>query len=363
MSIPIASSAFWNILLYRLFKRKPSINNSDVLKNIMEEISSNYAVDKEKLQKHIIESIVIFSNMKNLLRKLLEKKRPKVVFIRCGYGRFPMALSQACKELDIPSVEVQHGFLNKYIPGYVKAVKSDNGDCIPSHMLTHGEIYSEIIKKGNIFDPAKVFTVGFPYLEKVKNAQPQITEDMKFFLSKYQKTILVTSDYLLHISSAVENFTIQLSKLLKQHTTPIGILFKPHPADKNEYSNLKKIDNIYVTDKYINTYELFKISDIHSTVFSTSAIEALAFSVPNIIIDIGEGYTENIQEIIDQKSSFITKTVDHYIQILNVIFSDYDKASENAVKKSMQYYQPDALINFREFMKTMQKNCTKSVRE
>jgi len=356
MSIPIKSSAFWNILLYRFFKRKPSVINNDALKNIIKEISTKHAVDEEKLQKYIIESIVIFFNMKNLLRKILEKKRPQVVFIRCGYGRFPMALSQACKELNIPSVEIQHGFLNKYIPGYVKAIKSDNRDCVPEYMLTYGKIYSEIIKKGNIFDPEKVFTMGFPYLEKVKDDKPQFTKDMKIFLSKYQRTILITSDYLSHISPAVETFTVQLSNLLKQYTTPIGIIFKPHPADKKDYSNLKKIDNIYVTDKYINTYELFKIANVHSTVFSTSSIEALAFRIPNIIIDIGGGYTENIQEIIDQNSSFIVKTADHYLQILDIIFSDYDKFSKNAAKKSIQYYQPDAMTNFREFMKIIQKD-------
>jgi len=93
-----------------------------------------------------------------------------------------------------------------------------------------------------------------------------------------------------------------------------------------------------------------------SNIFSTSSIEALAFRLPNIIIDIGGGYTENIQEIIDQNSSFIVKTADHYLQILDIIFSDYDKFSKNAAKKSIQYYQPDAMTNFREFMKIIQKD-------
>ena len=350
MSIPITSSAFWNILLYRLFKRKPSIKNSDVLKNILKEISSNYAVDKEKLQKHIIESIVIFSNMKNLLRKLLEKKRPKVVFIRCGYGRFPMALSQACKELNIISVELQHGFINKYSPGYVKAIKTENRDCVPDYFLAYGEKSADIVKQGHLFDRKKVYGIGFSYLEKVKDSEQQTEQLIKNFQGRFKKNILITSDSLTHIANAVETFVQELSNALSLENKTVGIIFKPHPFDTKNYDHFKKFDNVFVVDKYTNTYNLFKVVDVHTTVFSTSAIEALSFGIPNILLNVGDGYSENIKEIIDEKSSSIVDNADQYTQKMNLVFSDYDNYSKNAFQKSKEYFKPHAIENLREFL-------------
>lgn len=351
MHIPIASKTFWNLLLYKLSCRKnPEIENIDILNNIINYISEKYLIDEKNLRAHIYDSIIIFLHIKNFMYKFLEKTRPKIVFIRCAYGRFPMAISQACKELNITSVELQHGFINKYSPGYVKAKKTDNKDCIPNYFLAYGEKFADVVKHGYLFDPKKVYSIGFPYLEKVKDSEQQTEQIIKNFQEKFKKNILITSDSLIHIANYVEAFVQELSGAVSIKNNSIGIIFKPHPFDKKNYDHFNKFENVCVVNKYTSTYDLFKLVYIHTTVFSTSSIEALSFGVPNIILNVGEGYSENIKEIIDEKSSYMIDNVDQYIQKMNLILSDYKIHSKNAFQKSKEYFRPHAIKNFKDFL-------------
>jgi hypothetical protein len=351
MHIPLSSKTFWNLVFYKISGASNiTIEHEDTLDAVIDFIEKNYSIDRKKLHADVIDSIIIFRFIKDFVYSFLKKGKPSMVFIRCGYGRFPMALSQVCKELNIRSVEVQHGFMNTLTPGYVKAADSENRDCIAEYFLAYGEKFTDIVKQGHLFDEKKVVSIGFPYLEKVKNTTVQTDLCVKNFKEKYKKSILITSDSLTHIADAVEAFVQNLATALSQENSIVGIIFKPHPYDTKNYDHFKKFENICVVDKYTSTYNLFKVVDVHTTVFSTSAIEALSFGVPNILLNVGEGYTENIKEIIDEQSTSLVATADQYIKKMNLIFSDYEMYSKKASAKSEGYFRPHALENFKAFL-------------
>ncbi|MBN1762920.1 MAG: CDP-glycerol glycerophosphotransferase family protein [Methanomicrobia archaeon] len=354
MYIPVFTKTFWKIVYFEAFNKSPKIINNMILTDLITYISAEYSVNKKEFEKYIYSSIGIFLSVKFFLKTLLEKINPKGVIIRCGYTRFHMALSQACKELGIPTVEVQHGFITRYSIGYVKATNSLNRDCLPDYFLSYGNKFSEIVKKGNLFDSQNVASIGFPYLAVMKGKEISVKNNLDNFITNYRYTILITSDSLLHIALAVEDFSINLSKRLDEKNKNIGIIFKPHPFDKKEYQNLQKLGNVYVADKQDNVYHLMKIINVHSTVFSTCAIEALAFGKPNIVINIKGKYADNISEIIDQKSSFIADNVDDYIMKLNLILLNYDKHSKEALQKSFEYFKGDSLKNLRNFINRLE---------
>jgi hypothetical protein len=352
MHIPLFSKTFWNIVLYKILgTTKLTIENKVTLDTVIQWIAENYVIDRKKLKDDIDDSIIIFAFIKDFLYGFLQKANPSMVLIRCGYGRFPMALSQACKQLHITSAEIQHGFLNMLTPGYVKSHASSNHDCIADYFLAYGEKFAEIVRQGNLFDEQKVVSIGFPYLEKIKESEPQIDQLVQNFKGRFKKNILVTSDSLTHIAEAVNIFVQDLASALTEKDTTVGIIFKPHPLDGKTYDHLKRFENICVVDKYTSTYDLFKVADIHTTVFSTSAIEALSFGIPNILLNVGEGYAENIKEIIDDQSSSLVSTVDQYIEKMNGIFTEHEIYTEKALEKSEGYFRPQALKNFREFLR------------
>ena len=352
MYIPIFSRTFWNIGFYKLIRRKKfSVESEDILKNIIAVFCKNTLVNKDELAKSIYDSIAVFSYMKGFFVKLLREISPEVVFIKCGYGRFHMALSQVCREFNIPSIELQHGIIANYHVGYVKATESENRDCVPEYLLTYGDAFSDVVKKGSLFNPNKAISVGFPYLEEVKTSLPFADNKLKDFISNLSVTILITSQWT--VADEIKNFVIKMSKELGKLEKNIGIIFKPHPRDWRDYSDMGKYQNIFLASKYDDTYELMKIADIHSTVYSTSGIEALAFGKPNIFIEVKKTNMKEIIYIVDNRTSFIVNSPQQYIKKLEYILLNYERLSKEALKTSEIFFKPNALQNIKEFLETI----------
>ena len=347
LHIPIVSKVFLDLALFKLLKRKKfSIESEEVLQDVLVFFTESMQIDNEKLTESIYDAIAVFSYLKEFFVDLLRTIEPKAVLIRCGYGRFHMALSQACRKLDIPAIELQHGIITKYHVGYVKSAESENRDCIPRYLLTYGAYFSDIVRKGHLFKPENVITAGFPYIEEVKEAPSLIDNRLKKFLSNFSITILVTSQWTV-ADETKKNF-IKLSKELEEGN--IGIVFKPHPRDWREYPDLNNYDNIYLADKYDDVYELLKVVDIHSTPGSTSAMEALAFGKPNIFVQFREGRLKDSYPFVDDKSSFIVTSQEKFVEKLNFLITNYEYASKVALKKSEVFFRPNAKRNIENFL-------------
>lgn len=284
MHFPIWSKTFWDLLANKITGRKNfTLESEDILKEIIGFISTTATLDKTTLTKDIYDFITVFVSVKNFLNGILKKIKPKAVLIRCAYGRFSMALSQTCRELKITPIELQHGLITAYHPAYRRETPTTNKDCIPEYLLTQGEIFTEMVRQGNLFEKNKVISVGYPYLQKTLNERYKLPIQAQS-LSPYPINILFTSQWI--VAPEIQNFIINVSAQLKHDKMNIGLLFKPHPYDKNDYSFLKKYEHITLISKYEDTYKLFSSANIHSTVYSTSGLEAIAFGIPNIFVDI-----------------------------------------------------------------------------
>ena len=351
MHIPLFSKTFFNIGVSKLLmKENFVIKSRNVLENILEFYSRKLSLNKDNLIREIYGAITLFYNLKKFFIKILQKISPKAVLIRCGYGRFHMALSQACRELDIPSIELQHGIITKYHAGYVKATESENRDCVPEYILTYGNKFTSIIRKGSLFEKEKVVTVGFPYIEEVKKSHPVLDDKFNDFISKFTTTILVTSQWT--VADKLKEFIIALSEEFKNRNKDIGIVFKPHPRDWREYLDVKNYENIFLSSKYDDIYEMLKVVDIHSTVYSTSGLEALAFGKPNIFIDVGISI-KGMFDIIDDKSSFIVNSPEHFIGKLEYIISNYESISKEGLKAAEKFFKPNAKKNIANFLNSI----------
>jgi len=320
MHIPFTTPAFWNLLLYRLSgHRRYTIPSEELLQDIIQYISTNASIDQEALRKDLYDFISVFVYIKGFLHNVLKKIQPKAVLIRCGYGRFPMALSQACRELKIPPIELQHGLITAYLPAYRRATPSTNKDCVPEYLLAQGEIYAEMVRSGDLFDPHKVISTGYPYLQKLLQERTA-TPAMKQSYSPFLRNVLVTSQWI--VASEIQDFIVKVATQLEHTQAQIGILFKPHPYDKNDYSSLQKYKHIILIDKFEDIFQLFGIADIHSTVYSTSGLEAMAFGIPNIFVDIYQ-MTKN------PPFPYIVASPDQFIASINEILKQYqDRVTE-----------------------------------
>ena len=342
MHIPIFTKTFWNIFFYKLIGHKNfSIESEEILLEIIKYISKTSSIDEKSLKKNIYDFLTVFFYVKDLLKKILTRISPKVVLIRCGYGRFPMALSQACRELGIPSVELQHGLITPSIPPYVKKVKSGNKDCTPEYLLTHGDVFRDIVKNGNIFEKDKVFSTGHIYLEKIKEENKKETATTKSTISDFKHNLLFTSQWIL--SEEIKEFIIRVADKMKKSNLNLGIIFKPHPYDKIDYSGLDAHENIILADKYEDTFKLLKLVDAHSTVYSTSGLEAMAFGKPNIFVDIA-GLTKK------SNPKFIVKSPEKFIETLQYIIYNAE-ISKQTLELANMFFKSEPKKNFKEFFK------------
>ena len=341
MHIPLFTKTFWDILFYKLFnQRKFFIDSEQSLIEIIEFISKTSSVDKDRIQKDMYDFITIFFHIKSFLYTLLKEISPKAVLIRCGYGRFPMALSQACRELGIPSIELQHGLITSYLPAYIKTVKSENRDCVPEYLLTHGDIFKNIVQEGNLFGKNKVVAVGFPYLEKKRDQIKRNDTLLKTSLSSFHHNILFTSQWIL--ADEIQKYVITVAKQLKKSSLNIGIIFKPHPFDNTDYSQLAKYDNIILANKYEDTFNLLTSVDMHSTIYSTSGLEAMAFGKPNIFVDICN--LMNIKDV-----PFIVVSPTQFVDAVQNILSNYKETSAQALTLSNTFFKFHPDKNLKEF--------------
>jgi len=341
MHIPLYTKTFWRLLFYQLTNhRNYTLQSEEVLKDIIRFICSAASVDENKLTKDIYDFITVFAFIKEYLYDILNKIKPKAVLIRCGYGRFPMALSQACRELGIRSIELQHGMIDDYLPAYRKTMPSNNKDCVPEYLLTHGDIFTDLVRDGNLFDPQKVVSAGFPYMERHLKERKKIDSHQKKMLTPFPHNILITSQWI--IASEIENFVIKVAEEFEKAHMDIGILFKPHPYDKKDYSQLQKVRRIILIDKYEDIFKLFTTVDIHSTVFSTSGLEAMAFGVPNIFID-----AYNISHF--TIAPYIITSPAQFIESVGSILSHYNDSVDETKALAHLFFAPSPEKNFRNF--------------
>lgn len=343
MHIPLYTKTFWNILFYKLSKRKGfTLRSEKTLLAIIDIISNQSHVEKSAVKDKMYEFITIFYCMKQFLRSILLKLKPKMVLIRCGYGRFPMALSQACRELNIPSIELQHGLITANHPAYTKRTSSTNRDCTPEYLFTHGDVFSNIVKQGGLFEKNKVVAVGFPYLEqRKKETQTSIPRKKE---SSFMHSILFTSQWI--AADEIQTFIERVAQQLQKKDKTIGIIFKPHPYDNREYSSLKHYANITIADKYEDIFTIFPTVEIHATVYSISGLEAMTFGKPNLFVDL-----KDISE--SGNPSIAAHSPDEFIDAIQKILGSYEDAVENAYELANIFFKRGALTNMEKIFTTM----------
>lgn len=322
-----------SILFKKLFPSKPKIYNEIVLTKIIKDFAKCFYLDEKKLTMHVLESITIFKIIKEKMRKKLEKIKPSIIIVRGAYGRFQMGVVQACKELGIKTIELQHGLIIDQHIGYIKKTKSYNRDCVPDFIFTWGDFFSDIIHKGYLFEKNKIISVGFPHIENsLKKNYPQ-DDDIQTFSKEFESIILVSGQG----GGNIEVFIKEAAKIRDSN----GFIYKPHPRDVKSYSFEEK--NILLVDQKKDIYSLLALVDIHMTVFSTTMLEALAFGVPNILVASDHIDVMDIG-VIDNKTTYFVNTPEEMIQAIEHIKKTKD-ILEKAKNKAEIYFRKDALKN------------------
>ncbi|MBP6755048.1 MAG: hypothetical protein KA210_02790 [Bacteroidia bacterium] len=281
-----------NILLHKLIKPKLSCENwSDFEKFYSDKfVSENllYIPNKDVLRIRI-EKVI---KLKNYYTKKLKRINPKIGFVVNYYGDDQMAFILACKELNIPSVDIQHGVQGELHLGYGNWTKIPKVgyDQIPDYFWVWSQKEKETIDKwNNLYGNHKVLIGGNLFNDMWKENSSEIVQ---FFddcfgfikLNKEKKSILLT------LSPYTDSLMKETWEVVKETQFKYNWLIRVHPGMIKEIQNIENklhkfgiINFEIVESSKLPLQTLLRNVNIHITCQSSCVIEAAEFGVKSII--------------------------------------------------------------------------------
>ena len=252
-------------------KTNISQKNKKILKQLSKEINegTDNFIDIRKI---LISNTKKFKPTYSFYTKLLNKTKPKKIYLIVSYGRGE--LIRAANDLNIEIIELQHGTFSKYHLGY-SFPNGNNKAYLPTKFYVWNKYWKNLINLPIQQD--QVIISPFQYLE---------IEKKKFTHIKKEK------DSLLILSQGGITESI-LSRIIDNiaYFQKFKITFKLHP---NEYHMISRYKNlIYLQKKYnvkvvtnIDLYENLAKSEYQAGVFSTSLYEGVEFNCKTILLDV-----------------------------------------------------------------------------
>lgn len=318
------------LILSKFIKVKGRIQYEKTIEDINREL--NIKIDYKKIIKTYIAQYIIS-------KKLQKWKKLKAVFVVCHYTN--MGMIRAFKEQGVPVVEVQHGLIAKNHCAYNIFVENDQLN-YPSYLLTFGSREKLTFSKENLFiNPNNVIPVGHFYLDYI-NKEYKGDEDLKKVTSKYQTTVAVTSQ-----NHPIEKKLIKFIKAVAELNPKILYIFIPRTYNKKiEDYNFPK-NNVIMVD-WLNVYKIIWHSDIHSTVFSTCALEAPSLGVGNILIDIDNYSTKMLSNILP--SSLVHRYVKTPENFLIELENSIGISKIDVIEKNSVIIKPNYKENINDFI-------------
>ncbi len=222
------------------------------------------------LKNHLIKIISLIPTYEYFYNKIIEKVRPKIVFLNMGSYGIENYLIALLKDAGVVVGEFQHGVITEGHAAYNYGKNVFNSKnykrYLPDYLLTYGDFWN---KKMSI--PVKKITIGNPHFwysyDKVKNNSRSYGQD------KHEKIILIVSQ------ETVTDVNIKIAKeLSKKINNKYRIIFRLHPGERRfegKYRELYGFSNVLIS-KTGDIYKLIERSDFIVSIYSTTIFEATA---------------------------------------------------------------------------------------
>lgn len=292
----------------RFILRMPEIKNQDVLDDLNNEFDGDIS-EKEVIRKYLSQ----YKMMRFWLKIL---PNPKVVYASVGYTNF--GYIRAFKEKGIKIVEFQHGLMTKNHSAYYYKRSFDSIQ-FPDEIVSVGECEIDVFDDQNKFPVNSVIPVGSYILDHYSGL------DQKTNWSSPPKIVFAMQDGV--IGDKLAEFIVDLLPRIEGVAEVIIKTRRTSPSHYQlRYAALKNVK--FNEDSF---YDVLLENDIHATVYSTTAIEALSLGRQNILINIDNLSVEQLSSKLDGNDfTTIVSDVDTFIDAVKGM-KDVDK---NLIKES-----------------------------
>ncbi|MEM2136787.1 MAG: hypothetical protein QXI93_02390 [Candidatus Methanomethylicia archaeon] len=335
------SSALISFLSYLIMQKQPTINDEDVLIKIKEKYCLNYNY------RRIINRFFAYSK---IYEKIFSIVKPKIIFVNCAYSLHSQAAIFVANKLGIKTVELQHGIINeKHVAYNIK--KQFNQFLFPKYLFVFGSYFKRFFEKDNYhINPKNVIPTGYYYLDLVKKQYKPMGEIMRLinkWKNAFKRIIVISSQTT--VESKLLDFVIDVAKSDQQDL----YIFVPRVFNVENWKKVRKNNNVlYWQNEEMDIYKLFTIADIHVTVYSTCALEAIYFGLPNILVNIDNMSNLYLGRIFS-KNDALTKIVNTKEEFINALhnFSNINKEQIESAAKEYHFYEQNHNQNLKEAIK------------
>lgn len=326
--------------LVRLFLEDVrSIKGLDDLCRVIYEVTG-IETDCERLE----EKIASHFTYVRLFSDILKIISPRAVILRSYYSPLTMALITACTQLNIITVDSQHGIMDGE-PGYSNwsRLPDEGYEALPDFFWTWGQYGADTIDEWQAENyPHHQAIIGGHLWLAYKDRMPA-TSDIEHLVERVkqaQKVILISLQYLVW-DDALPDYVLDAMQ-----TAPANYLWliRLHPIHSQADDVQKLINSLeqgsisnYEIDlsTQAGLSEILHLSDVHLTRSSGTVYEALAWNVPAGTFHIkGLEYFETL----------IQKDIVHPVLSTEAILAFIEKSEDIQIEKSHYFAETDPKI-------------------
>ncbi|HAP61450.1 MAG TPA: hypothetical protein DCR93_18780 [Cytophagales bacterium] len=285
-------------ILAKFINRRLKLTGSSILADLQNELSKPLGARGLACR---------YLAQEKVMRWVIKLYRPKAVFfvvpyINSGYVR-------ACSQAGIPTLEFQHGIITRAHFGYA-VTKNVDSSAYVDYLLSFGKVEKEMFGDDlHYVKSSHVLPVGSLFVEKMRDHfVPH--QGLAAKIQKYSLSVAI---------SLQDPFEDSLIPFLKQAANQMPeVLFLMLPRHKREadYQKYELPSNV-VFEPAINSYQGILQCDIHSTINSTMAIEALFLGRSNVLINV-HNYAKDyfLADLPESDINHYADSPEGYVQIL-----------------------------------------------
>lgn len=280
-----------------------------------------------------------------MTRRMIERERPDLILLLNEYGFFEQAIVVAGKQLDIPTLALQHGIMacdKRFM--YVKSEISPYGSAaspfrpIPDRIAVYGPRWKRLLTKVSAYPGNCVVVTGQPRYDRLYHVNRLYSKSG--FLRKYRITsnrqivLWTTQCNGLSMEENIRNFEAVFGAMRSVDNTTL--IVKQHPGEGEMHTRImKQYLEHYGTDALIipgssDTYELLFVCDLMITKHSATAMEAVALGKPVVILDLsGRPDTNQFLDYVREGVALGVYEKEHLALSIKELLSDDSELSKN----------------------------------
>lgn len=272
----------------------------------------------------------IYKTKFKMLKKIIKKISPKIIIETVSYDTNKLIVNELASELNIPTIELQHGVMGRgHIAYNFNSKKHFN--FFPDYLFLFSEFWEKNTKLPISENNVKI--VGFPYLEKNINFYPPKNKRES---EENKKRIIILSQP--EFSDKVLRLTLNLVNQLNENNSSYYIIYKLHPSESNKKEFIKSEfinDNVkIISNNDYPIYKYFSEVDIQIGVTSTAIYEGLAYNLQTYIYHIEKTDSYMFPLVDNDLATFF----DNSSQLIKIM--DENKFSANNKKLENNYFWP-----------------------